>query len=298
MGNGVTHPGAGHPVGLGEGAHADQPGVVHVDREDGVRRHEVQVRLVEHEEAAGRQAVQQIAHGVAAEIGSRGVVRVGEVEDGRLRARGQVRQRGQVVPVAAVGYRFQPAAEAVDVIDEGRVATEGRGDGVARVHVHADDQSQQVVDPRAEGHVPDIHAVHRGQFGPQVVTFGVAIPRDASRGFAHGRRGPGRYAEGAFVGADAHAERFSLTTFDGFGTHEGGRGGQACHDVGIRGSGHQIGRGCVRPRLPYRRCTGPCGRRCCTGRGGKRLSGPPRNGRDLHPMPATERPAGRGRRRS
>ena len=77
VGDGVTDPGARHSVGLREGAHADQPGVLHIDGEYGVRRHEIEVGLVENEEAIRRHAVQEVRDGVAAVVRTRRVVRIG-----------------------------------------------------------------------------------------------------------------------------------------------------------------------------------------------------------------------------
>ena len=103
------------------------------------------------------------------------VVGVGEVDQRRAGAAGGEEQRLGVLGVVAVGDGDEAAAEAGDMVGEGRVGA-GRGDDRrAGGDQQADEVAEQAVDALADDDVRGPDAVVGGERGLEVEHLGVAV---------------------------------------------------------------------------------------------------------------------------
>ena len=224
---------AGHAVGLGEGAEADDLRIGDVDRRRGAGRRELAIGLVEAEHGAGRQPRDQRLDGRAVPPGAHRVVRVGEEQQARLLL---VRERQQGVGILAVvdvRRGDQPPAIAGDMEVEGGIGAERGRDRHARLDEQAHDVAEQSVDALAHHDVLRLHAVLRGQRVLEVVVLGIAVFPGIGRLLAHRLDGARRRAEHALVGADAGAEQAAALALLRFRPDEGHGRGQLLDDGGI-----------------------------------------------------------------
>jgi hypothetical protein len=237
MPEGVADAQAGEAMGLGEGAHPDQARVGRIERRQGAGRRRVGIGLVEAEQAVAGQGVEEPRDRGGGMPGAHRVVGVGEVDERRPRL---ARRRGEAVEiggVVAVGHGPQHAAEARDVVVEGRVGAERGDDRGAGRHQQADEAAEQAVDALADHDVLRPDAVVRGDRRPQVVAFRVAVHPGVPGGRGDGGDGARRGAEHALVGAEPGAEGPPQGALLRLGADEGHGGGQA------RGEGRQAGHG-------------------------------------------------------
>src|SRR5690606_18381084 len=107
----------------------------------------------------------------------------------------------------------------------------------ARRDEQADQQTEEAVDPLAADDVRRQDAMARGQGGPEIVEFGIAVFPRLRRRFGHCRDGAGRGTEGALVGAEPGAERAAEPALAHLGADEGNRLRQTRDQ--LRVAGHQ-----------------------------------------------------------
>ena len=225
----------GHPVRLGEGAHADHPRLAHVERRERARRREVGIGLVEAEDAPARQPRHHLGDPRPLEPAPHRVVRVGEVEERRARlARGE-KQRLGVLGVVAVGHGEKRPPEPRHVVVEGRVGP-GRGhDRRPRRHEEPHQVAEQPVDPLAHGHVLRPHPVLRRQRRLELVELRIGVLPDLPRRRRHRGDRPRRRPEDALVRPDprreppAHGALLRLRPDEGHGRGQAGGEGRQAH---------------------------------------------------------------------
>ena len=195
MAEGVADARAGHAVRLGEGAHADHPRLVRVERRQGVGGCEVGIGLVEAEDRAAGEARDHLADAGAGMPAPHRVVGICQVNQWRGGLAGGEEQRLGVLGVVAVGDGDELAAEAGDVVGEGRVGAGGGDDGRAGGDEEADEVAEEAVDAFADRDVRGGDAVVGGERGLELEELGVGVHPAVCGGVGHGGdggRGTGR----------------------------------------------------------------------------------------------------------
>ena len=200
---------------------------------------EVGVGLVEAEDRAAGEARDHLADAGAGMPAPHRVVGICQVNQWRGGLAGGEEQRLGVLGVVAVGDGDELAAEAGDVVGEGRVGAGGGHDGRAGGDEEADEVAEEAVDAFADGDVRGGDAVVGGERGLELEELGVGVHPAVCGGVGHGGDGGRGRAEDALVGADPGGERAAEGAFLGLRADEGDRGGEA---GGEGGQAH--GRGC------------------------------------------------------
>ena len=222
-----------------------------LDGEQGRGGRELDIGLVQHQQRPFRQRVDERLHLRRVAPSAHRVVGIGEEDERRLQPAHGVQQGFQVDPVVAVGHGFQHAAEAGDMVVEGRVGAERGDHRRARLHDHAHDIAQHLVDARAQQHFVDGNAVKRGDGAAELMALRIVVPGDVPGGLAHGFGRSWGNAEGALVRADPDPERLPQATLQRLRADERNRRGQALDQAGETGGsshGHLLAAGRVRQR--------------------------------------------------
>jgi len=166
-----------------------------------------------------------------------GIVRIGEVDQRGAFAPGGGDERFEVLTVVSVRHGDEPAAEAGDVIIEGRIGAERGHDRRAGIDDEPHREAQNAVDAFAHHDVVGGDPMGGGDRRLEVEILWIAVfPR--LRGLRrHGGDRLGGWPEGVLVGADAGAETPTTGAFLGFRADERHGRGQAVDQSGEAG-GH------------------------------------------------------------
>ncbi len=181
---------------------------------------EIAIGLVEDEERAGGQLVEDRHLLRRGEPAAGRIVRVGKIDEPRAALLRRVAERFGVVAERAIRRGHEFPAETVHMEGEGRIGALRHHDGIAGIDHRAHDESQEIVGAGAQSDLRALDAVMLGERFAQHIAFGVAIPVDLRCALANRGHRLGRRAEGAFVGADADGELAPYSALEGFGRHE------------------------------------------------------------------------------
>jgi len=229
---GVADPRPGHAMRLGEGAEADHPRVLHVDPRQRLLGEEIGIGLVEEQQRARRQVIEHRLDPPRRLPRAHRVVRIGEIDEPRPGPGRAGDKAVRVLGVVAVGHLVQHAAEARDMVVEGRIGAVRGHHRLARGEEQSHREAEQPVDALARHDLRRCHAMTRGQRGAQLVAVGVAVfPRLGHRR-PHRLDGPRRGAEAVLVGAEPGAAQEVAAQLERLGPGEGHRRRQAGGDRG------------------------------------------------------------------
>jgi hypothetical protein len=219
-------------------ANPDHARVVGRDRRDGVGRRELDIGLVQQQEAAVGQRVERGGDALPPVPRAHRVVGIGKVDQLGACFPCAVEQRGDILVIVAIGHLVQCAAETGHVVVEGRICPLRGDDCIARRHEKPHEVAQQPVDTFAHQHVFGRRVHVRGKGKAQVMAARVAVFPDIGYGLAHGVDGRGRRAEKILVGAETGGERLPPGALLFFGADERHGCGKGLDEVGVAWSCH------------------------------------------------------------
>mmetsp|Transcript_6606 Transcript_6606/g.21693 ORF Transcript_6606/g.21693 Transcript_6606/m.21693 type:complete len:396 (-) Transcript_6606:39-1226(-) len=235
----VPDPAARESVPLGEGAQAQHTQVV--DRDVRVRVEidaELVVRLVHEQQAAGREALDELLDALGRVPRATGVVRIDDVEHLRIHLPRLGQQRVQVLPVVvAVGHSVQVASAPGYEIVQSRVCPAGRDQSVARRNQEVGRVRQEPVHSLTNHNVERVDSVLVGKGRAQLVRFGVAIHPRRARCLRHGLYGLLGGPERELVCAQSHRKAPAARALNLLGRDKGHNRRQGLHDWRESGAG-------------------------------------------------------------
>ena len=195
------------------------------------------IGLIQHEQRAGRNVVDQILHDAGLPAGAHGIIRIGKINQAGIFFLCKVQQGRRILVVIHIRRGDEPAAETRDMKIIGGIGAKGICHRYAGFHKKPDGQAQQAIDAFANRDILNADPMMPGNRGAEIMDFRVAIFPRLEGCLLHGGNGLGRGAENTFIGADAGAKRNAASPQDGFRANKGNGGGKAFDERGKAGHG-------------------------------------------------------------
>ena len=173
--DGVPHTHPGEPVGFGKGTHAEQALVTQIKRREGSRRGEFSIGFIQNEQAVFRNLFGDGLDAFRIPPASHRIVRVGNIDQSRLKLGCLLNQGIQVFTVIPVRNEFEFPAVTVDVVVEGRVGPCGSDNRIPRLQEHPGDITQHSVDALTDHDVSRLNLVMSRKIFPQIMKFRIPV---------------------------------------------------------------------------------------------------------------------------